>query len=114
VDLGVGDGFGGFSGEMGLGVGLGFGGLDLGVGLGLGVGVGLCLGVGLGFGFGVPEVGLEVDLEPAGEDDVWANTKLIGSVTNAMKRKRMRTRIKVIMREKPLAADSNDSKISSK
>jgi len=79
VDLGVGDGFGGFSGEMGLGVGLGFGGLDLGVGLGLGVGVGL--------GLGVPEV---------------ANARLSGSVTNAMRRKRMRTRIKVIMREEVL------------
>ena len=75
----MGDGFGGFSGEMGLGVGLGFGGLDLGVGLGLGVGVGL--------GLGVPEV---------------ANARLSGSVTNAMRRKRMRTRIKVIMREEVL------------
>jgi hypothetical protein len=99
VDLGVGDGFGGFSGEMGLGVGLGFGGLDLGVGLGLGVGVGLglgvgvglCLGVGLGFGFDVLGVALPV----------CANTKLTGSATNVMRRKRMRTRIKVIMRENP-------------
>ena len=81
----MGDGFGGFSGEMGLGVGLGFGGLDLGVGLGLGVDVGLCLGVGLGLGV------LEV-----------ANPKLTESVTNAMRRKRMRTRIKVIMREEAL------------
>ena len=93
MDLGVGDGFGGFSGEMGLGVGLGFGGLDLGVGLGLGVGggldlgVGLGLGVGVGLGLGVPEV---------------ANARLSGSVTNAMRRKRMRTRIKVIMREEVL------------